>query len=74
MQSCSHDSKAHVLNPEVWTQSPKSSNPKQGGDVVHISSGVSGLVAAVILGKRRAFSAGEEMPPHNVLLTNAPKP
>ena len=40
-----------------------------GGDVVHISSGVSGLVAAIILGKRRAFGAGAELPPHNVLLT-----
>jgi Amt family ammonium transporter len=40
-----------------------------GGDVVHISSGVSGLVAAIILGPRRAFGAGAELPPHNVLLT-----
>jgi len=40
-----------------------------GGDVVHISSGVSGLVAAIILGPRKAFGAGAELPPHNVLLT-----
>jgi Amt family ammonium transporter len=40
-----------------------------GGDVVHISSGVSGLVAAFIVGKRKAFGQGAELPPHNVLLT-----
>ena len=40
-----------------------------GGDVVHISSGVSGLVAAMIVGKRRAYGAGAELPPHNVMLT-----
>ncbi|MDR2493486.1 MAG: ammonium transporter [Coriobacteriales bacterium] len=36
-----------------------------GGDVVHISSGVSGLVLAVILGKRRGFDALTYRP-HNV--------
>eukprot|EP00918_Siedleckia_nematoides_P036259 GHVU01078784.1.p1 GENE.GHVU01078784.1~~GHVU01078784.1.p1 ORF type:complete len:541 (+),score=100.49 GHVU01078784.1:23-1624(+) len=40
-----------------------------GGDVVHISSGVSGLVASIVVGKRRAWSSGAELPPHNVLLT-----
>ena len=39
-----------------------------GGDVVHISSGVSGLVGSVILGPRKSFVAGEA-PAHNVLLT-----
>lgn len=39
-----------------------------GGDVVHISSGVSGLVGAVILGPRKSFKTGEA-PAHNVLLT-----
>ena len=40
-----------------------------GGDVVHISSGVSGLVVTLILGPRRGFSLGAELPPHNALLT-----
>jgi Amt family ammonium transporter len=39
-----------------------------GGDVVHISSGVSGLAASLIVGKRKAFGHGQEMPPHNILL------
>ena len=39
-----------------------------GGDVVHISSGVSGLVGSVILGPRKSFKSGEA-PAHNVLLT-----
>ena len=39
-----------------------------GGLVVHISSGVSALVAAIIIGKRRGHS-GELMPPHNLTLT-----
>ncbi len=36
-----------------------------GGTVVHISSGVSALVCAVMLGKRRGFPS-EYMPPHNL--------
>ncbi|MBM7643513.1 ammonium transporter [Streptococcus loxodontisalivarius] len=36
-----------------------------GGDVVHITSGVSGLVLALILGKRRDFERLEHRP-HNV--------
>jgi Amt family ammonium transporter len=40
-----------------------------GGDVVHISSGTSGLVAAFIVGKRRSFGQGAELPPHNLMLT-----
>jgi Amt family ammonium transporter len=39
-----------------------------GGDVVHISSGVSGLAASLVVGKRKAYSQGQAMPPHNVLL------
>ena len=39
-----------------------------GGTVVHISSGVSALVAAVVLGKRRGYPR-EAMPPHNLTLT-----
>jgi Amt family ammonium transporter len=39
-----------------------------GGTVVHISSGVSALAAALVVGKRRGFGA-EPMPPHNLPLT-----
>lgn len=36
-----------------------------GGNVVHISSGVSGLVACLVLGKRRGYGAMEYRP-HNI--------
>ena len=39
-----------------------------GGTVVHISSGVSALVCALVLGKRRGFPQAP-MPPHNVVLS-----
>ncbi len=39
-----------------------------GGTVVHISSGVSALVAAVVIGKRRGYPH-EAMPPHNLPMT-----
>ena len=39
-----------------------------GGTVVHINAGVSALVAAFILGKRRGYPA-EPMPPHSMTLT-----
>jgi Amt family ammonium transporter len=39
-----------------------------GGTVVHISSGVSALVCALVLGKRLGFPR-EPMPPHNVVLS-----
>lgn len=39
-----------------------------GGTVVHISSGVSALVAAILLGKRRDYP-GAEFRPHNLGLT-----
>ena len=39
-----------------------------GGTVVHINAGVSALVAALILGKRRGYPA-EPMPPHSMTLT-----
>ncbi len=39
-----------------------------GGTVVHISSGVSALAAALIVGKRRGYGT-EPMPPHNLPLT-----
>lgn len=39
-----------------------------GGTVVHISSGISGLVAALVLGKRAGYGK-EAMMPHNLPLT-----
>ncbi|HVN09340.1 MAG TPA: ammonium transporter, partial [Patescibacteria group bacterium] len=39
-----------------------------GGTVVHISSGVSALAAALMIGRRRGFGS-EPMPPHNLPLT-----
>jgi Amt family ammonium transporter len=39
-----------------------------GGTVVHISSGFSALVCAIVLGKRNGYPA-EPMPPHNLTLT-----
>tara|TARA_R110001599_G_scaffold171353_1_gene362078 strand:- start:63516 stop:64985 length:1470 start_codon:yes stop_codon:yes gene_type:complete len=39
-----------------------------GGTVVHINAGVSGLVAAIMIGPRLGFRK-EPMPPHNLVLT-----
>ena len=39
-----------------------------GGTVVHINSGIAGLVAAIVLGRRRGFGS-ENMAPHNLVLT-----
>jgi Amt family ammonium transporter len=39
-----------------------------GGTVVHISSGISALLCALILGKRRGYGR-EPMPPHNLPLS-----
>jgi Amt family ammonium transporter len=39
-----------------------------GGTVVHISSGVSALICALVLGKRLGFGT-EPMPPHNLTYT-----
>ena len=39
-----------------------------GGTVVHINAGVSALVAALILGKRKGYPT-EPMPPHSMTLT-----
>ncbi len=41
-----------------------------GGTVVHISSGVAALVAALMIGRRKGY-ASEPMPPHNLPLTVA---
>jgi Amt family ammonium transporter len=39
-----------------------------GGTVVHISSGVSALAAAIVIGRRRGYGR-EPMPPHNLPFT-----
>jgi len=39
-----------------------------GGTVVHINSGVAGLMAALVLGKRRGYGV-EPMAPHNLVLS-----
>ncbi|MGZ5817391.1 MAG: ammonium transporter [Burkholderiaceae bacterium] len=39
-----------------------------GGTVVHINAGISGIVAALIIGPRIGFGK-EPMPPHNLVLT-----
>jgi Amt family ammonium transporter len=41
-----------------------------GGTVVHINAGIAGLVAALVLGKRKGFP-GTAMPPHSLVLTVA---
>jgi Amt family ammonium transporter len=39
-----------------------------GGTVVHINSGIAGLVAALVLGRRKGYGS-ENMAPHNLVLT-----
>ena len=39
-----------------------------GGTVVHINAGIAGLIAALVLGKRKGYP-GTAMPPHNLILT-----
>lgn len=39
-----------------------------GGTVVHINAGIAGLVAALVLGKRKGYP-GVAMPPHNLTYT-----
>ena len=39
-----------------------------GGTVVHINAGIAGLVAALVLGKRRGYPT-TAMPPHNLTMT-----
>jgi Amt family ammonium transporter len=39
-----------------------------GGTVVHINAGIAGLVAAIVLGKRKGYGA-ENMAPHNLTLS-----
>jgi ammonium transporter, Amt family len=42
-----------------------------GGTVVHINSGIAGLVGALVLGKRKGYAThgGETFTPHNLVLT-----
>ncbi len=39
-----------------------------GGTVVHINAGIAGLVATLVIGKRKGYP-GTAMPPHNLILT-----
>ncbi len=39
-----------------------------GGTVVHINSGFAGLMAALVMGRRRGYTT-EPMPPHNLVLS-----
>ena len=39
-----------------------------GGTVVHINAGIAGLVAAIVLGKRKGYGTAA-MPPHNLTMT-----
>jgi ammonium transporter, Amt family len=39
-----------------------------GGTVVHINSGIAGLVAAIVLGRRKGYGT-DNMAPHNLVLT-----
>lgn len=39
-----------------------------GGTVVHINAGVAGLVAAIVIGKRKGYQK-TPMPPHNLMFT-----
>lgn len=57
-----------IWHPEGWL-SLLGHKDWAGGAVVHITAGVSGLVAARMLGARSAFQK-EPMPPHNLLLTS----
>ncbi len=55
----------------VWGGGFLSNNPVldfAGGTVVHINSGVAGLVAAIVLGRRHGFGM-ENMAPHNLVLS-----
>jgi len=40
-----------------------------GGTVVHINAGIAGLMAAIILGKRKGFGSDEMAPPYNIVLS-----
>jgi len=40
-----------------------------GGTVVHINAGIAGLMAAIVLGKRKGFGQDEMAPPYNIVLS-----
>jgi len=40
-----------------------------GGTVVHISAGLSAIVAAVVIGRRHEYRNGSEIKPHNITMT-----
>ena len=40
-----------------------------GGTVVHINAGIAGLMAAIVLGKRKGFGKEEMAPPYNIVLS-----
>jgi Amt family ammonium transporter len=40
-----------------------------GGTVVHINAGIAGLVAALVLGKRKGFGKGEMAPSYNIVFS-----
>lgn len=40
-----------------------------GGTVVHINSGIAGLVAALVLGRRHNFGTGDQAPPYNIVFS-----
>lgn len=40
-----------------------------GGTVVHINAGIAGLVAALVLGKRKGFPTGELAPMYNIVFS-----
>jgi Amt family ammonium transporter len=40
-----------------------------GGTVVHINAGIAGLMAAIVMGKRKGFGKDEMAPPYNIVLS-----
>ena len=59
---------AHMVWGGGWIGENMGAKDFAGGLVVHMSSGFSALVAAMLLGKRRGFGK-DPMPPHNLPLT-----
>src|SRR5688572_891542 len=58
--------KGGMLN--AWNGGTINAIASAGGTVVHISSGVAALVAAIVLGKRKGFGT-TAMPPHSVVIS-----